>query len=152
MEQTLSEVLPISRIQLDTAATTWQQAIRAAGQPLVDDGIAKATYTEAMVEAVERLGPYIVLAPGVAIGHSRPEDGALELGFSLVRLARPVEFGSKNNDPVDLVFAFASPDDKTHLAALGALADFIEPTENLQALRTAETVGQAHATIKEHDQ
>lgn len=151
MAQDFATVLPADRIVLDHGASSWEDAIRAAGQILVDADIAEAEYIDAMIGVVNRLGAYIVLAPGVALGHARPGDGANALGFSLVRLAEPVEFGAGNKDPVDLVFAFASPDDQVHLKALGAFADFVGTTDNLADLRSADTVEEAHAIISGAD-
>jgi PTS system ascorbate-specific IIA component len=81
-----------------------------------------------------------VIAPGVAIPHARPENGAKRVGLSLAVLSEPVEFGSKENDPVDLVFGFTTTDSDSHLELIQALANFIEKEENCQALRDAETV------------
>lgn len=149
--QDLAAVLPADRIVLDHEASSWEDAIRAAGQLLVDDEVAGAEYIDAMVGVVNRLGAYIVLVPGVALGHARPEDGAKTLGFSLIRLAEPVEFNAGKKDPVDLVFAFASPDDQVHLEALGAFADFVGGPDNLDRLRAAESVEDAHAIINRAD-
>jgi PTS system ascorbate-specific IIA component len=74
------------------------------------------------IATVEELGPYMVVAPGVALAHARPEDGAVALGLSAVTLREPVEFGHAENDPVDVVFAFGSPDRDQHVGLLGALA------------------------------
>lgn len=100
----------------------WVHAVRSVGDLLVDLGVAGPQYVEACVESVHVNGPYIVLAPGLALAHARPEQGATGLGVGLVRLAEPVEFGHPSNDPVDLVFAFATPDANGHLAMLRSLA------------------------------
>src|SRR5664279_1589635 len=64
-------------MQLDNASVslgdeyrTPDNAIRAAGQLLINDGLAEPRYVEAMVEAFRDLGPYIVLAPGIAMPHA----------------------------------------------------------------------------------
>ena len=44
------------------------------------------TYTEAMIDVVRDMGPYIVLAPGLAMPHARPEMGAKQVGTALVTL------------------------------------------------------------------
>jgi mannitol/fructose-specific phosphotransferase system IIA component (Ntr-type) len=145
----LRSTFPERAIRLDVQCDGWRDAVRASGQLLVDTGVVEEAYVEAIVTAVEELGPYIVLAPGIAIAHARPEDGARDVGFSLVRLAEPLEFGSKHNDPVEFVFAFASPDKDLHTTALASLADFIESGENLERLRTASTPAEAYAIIEE---
>jgi PTS system ascorbate-specific IIA component len=106
----------------DVEAVDWQDAVRAAVAPLISLGAAEQRYVDACVASVEQHGPYIVLAPGLALAHARPEDGGLAVGVAVTRLARPVEFGHADNDPVDLVIAFASPDADAHVAALSTLA------------------------------
>ncbi|MEN4043192.1 MAG: PTS sugar transporter subunit IIA [Anaerolineaceae bacterium] len=107
-------------------ACDWQSAVRAAGQLLVDIGAARPDYIEAMLRTVEELGPYVVLAPGLALPHARPEDGALRTGFAAVTLSDPVEFGNPDNDPVRLVIAFCAPDHNAHIQSLARLARMLE--------------------------
>lgn len=150
MDRALWESFPSEAVELDRECEDWREAVRASGDLLVKTDSVTDEYVEAIVAAVEDLGPYIVLAPGIAIAHARPEDGALALGFSFVRLATPIEFGSKHNDPVEFVFAFASPDKEQHLSALAALADFIESGSNLERLRTAPSAEEVFNVIKEN--
>jgi PTS system ascorbate-specific IIA component len=89
---------------------------------LVAVGAVEDRYVDAAVAAVETQGPYMVLAPGVALAHARPEDGAVALGLSVAVLAEPVSFGHPTNDPVDVVLAFGSPDRDQHVGLLAALA------------------------------
>lgn len=130
-------------LSLGNHVTGWKEAVELAGRLLVDSGAAEEEYVPAMIRTTEELGPYAVIAPGVAIPHARPEDGAKKVGLSLAVLAEPVEFGSKENDPVDLVFGFSTTDSDAHLELIQALADFIEKEENCEALRNADTVEEA---------
>lgn len=118
----VSGVMPATAARTSVRAADWQSAVRSAVQLLVDLDVVEPGYREAAVEVVERSGPYIVLAPGVALAHARPEDGAKALGLSVVVLDRPVAFGHPTNDPVDVVFAFGSPDRDQHVGLLGSLA------------------------------
>lgn len=92
-----------------------------------------------MVQAVEEIGPYIVVAPGIAIAHARPEDGVHQICLSLVVLAQPVEFGSTVNDPVDIVFAFGGIDKESHLGLLRQLAVILQDEKAVNEIRKAET-------------
>jgi PTS system ascorbate-specific IIA component len=100
----------------------WAAGVQAAGDLLVDLGVAGPEYVAACIASVRERGPYIVLAPGLALAHARPEEGATGVGVSVVRLGEPVVFGHPANDPVDLVFAFATVDPGAHLDMLRALA------------------------------
>ncbi len=122
-------------------AQTWQEAVRAVGRLLVAAGAAEPCYIDAMLRTVEELGPYVVLAPGLALPHARPEDGALEVGFAAITLAKGVNFGNPDNDPVRLVIAFCAPDPNSHLHSLTQLArrlgeaGFIERAASAQSMQ-----------------
>ncbi|MFV0405546.1 MAG: PTS sugar transporter subunit IIA [Propioniciclava sp.] len=107
--------------QIDTVAD-WQAAIQQAGGLLVDLGVAQPRYVQACIDSVLERGPYIVLSKGVALAHARASEGAQALGVTLTRLDHPVSFGHPSNDPVDLVFAFCTPDDEGHVVMLRNLA------------------------------
>ncbi|TYB41977.1 PTS sugar transporter subunit IIA [Actinomadura chibensis] len=104
------------------AADDWREAVRAAAAALVAAGAAGEGYPEACVRVVEENGPYIVLTKGLALVHARPEEGGLAVGVGVTRLASPVEFGHPDNDPVDLLLAFCTPDPDVHVGTLSALA------------------------------
>lgn len=100
----------------------WADGVRRTGQLLVDLSVATPDYIEACIDSVRQRGPYIVLSPGLALAHARPEDGATGEGVVVIRLGTPVVFGHPSNDPVDLVFAFSSAGADGHLTMLKALA------------------------------
>ncbi|MEV5830858.1 PTS sugar transporter subunit IIA [Spirillospora sp. NPDC052242] len=104
------------------AAADWREAVRAAASGLVEAGAAGAGYPDACVRVVEDNGPYIVLTKGLALVHARPEEGGLAVGVGATRLAAPVEFGHPDNDPVDLLLAFCTPDPDVHVGTLSGLA------------------------------
>jgi len=135
----LRDLLPVNAIRLDVDASDWRAAIRAAGELLGETGVAGDSYTDAMIRVVEEHGPYIVLAPGFALAHSRPDDSVTRTGMSLVRLAEPVRFGHDTNDPVTLVMALASVDSSAHQDALAALAGVLAAPECREALERAQT-------------
>lgn len=132
----LTDYLTPDFIQLKVPAADWTEAVRAAGGLLVQAGKCKADYIQAMIDAVHEMGPYMVLAPGLALAHARPEDGVLEMGISLITLETPIEFGSEANDPVSLVIAFGGVDNSSHMGLLAELAGFLED-ENRRAQLTA---------------
>lgn len=132
----LGRYLGESSVAAGVRAGDWREAVEVSGQLLVSSGAVEEGYVTAMARVVEELGAYAVIAPGVALPHARPEDGALDVGLSLAVLAEPVEFGSPA-DPVDLVFGFATPDADAHVELLGELADLIESEQSLRALRRA---------------
>lgn len=144
----LGDLITHDTIALDEKAADWEDAIRVAGRLLESAGVAAPEYTDAMVDSVHKNGPYIVLAPGFAFPHARPSEAVHRTGMSWVRLASPVEFGSRTNDPVTLVVALAATDSSTHQDAMGALATLLADTATRQALDTAATAEEVHALLR----
>ncbi len=136
---TLSALLPESAIRLHAHASDWRAAVRASGEALVESGATDPAYTEEMIATVEQLGPYIVIAPGIALAHSRPSPAVHRAGMSLVTLAEPVPFGHRENDPVRLVVGLAAPDDEGHVVGLATLAEFLSDEDRRAALFDAPT-------------
>lgn len=118
----LNAALGPGSIATGVEATDWEDAVRAAGAGLEASGRCTPAYTDAMVAAIVELGPYIVIAPGLAMPHARPSEAVLATGMSLVTLREPVSFGSKKNDPVHVVFALAAQDHDRHLELLAEFA------------------------------
>jgi ascorbate PTS system EIIA or EIIAB component len=108
--------------RIAVGARDWRDAIRAACEPLVEEGALEQRYADRCIANVVLNGPYIVLAPGVALAHARPEDGVHRLSLGAAVLARPVPFGHPSNDPVAVVLVFGSPDRGSHTGLLAALA------------------------------
>ncbi len=135
----LSELLSPSAILLDADAADWREAIRRSGELLVSTGATDPAYTEAMIRTVEEHGPYIVIAPGFALAHSRPDESVHRTGMSFVRLAEPIAFGNAANDPVTLVMALAAADSSAHREALAALAGVLADPARRSLLDEART-------------
>jgi PTS system ascorbate-specific IIA component len=133
----LSALLPIDAIRIGVSAADWRAAVRASGDALVASGATSDAYTDEMIATVEQLGPYIVIAPGIALAHSRPSPAVGHAGMSLVTLASPVEFGHKDNDPVRLVVGLAAPDHEGHVTALATLAEYLADEGRRAALMDA---------------
>jgi PTS system ascorbate-specific IIA component len=136
----LMKLLPVERIAVAVQADGWESAVRAAGSLLVDTGAAEERYIDGMVATTKELGPYVVIAPGVAIPHSRPEDGVLNPSLAFVKLATPVEFGHQENDPVHLIIALGATDHDQHVEALQTIAEILMDESSYKALLSAETV------------
>lgn len=124
-------------IVLQARAADWRDAVRIAGDALVDSGCTTAEYTEAMIRMVEDHGPYIVIAPGLALAHARPGPEVRSDGLSVVTLAEPVEFGHAHNDPVRVVIGLAGVAADSHLEAVAELANAFNDAAAIPALAAA---------------
>lgn len=144
-------MLPAAAIHLGAHASDWRGAIRLAGDALVAGGVTQEEYTQEMIETVENLGPYIVIAPGFALAHSRTSPAVLRTGLSWVSLTEPVEFGNEANDPVDLVVGLAAMDHDAHIGIMSKLAGVLADPDVLARLR-ASTDPEEIRTALETDQ
>ena len=130
----LSDLLTVEAIRIGAIAQDWRAAVRLAGDVLAASGATAPPYTDEMIATVEQLGPYIVIAPGIALAHSRPSAAVRHAGISLVTLAQPINFGHRTNDPVRLVVGLAAPDEEGHVTALSTLAGFLSDEANREGL------------------
>jgi PTS system ascorbate-specific IIA component len=126
-------------IVLQARAHDWRDAVRLAGDALVDSGCTTAEYTEAMIRMVDDHGPYIVIAPGLALAHARPGPEVRCDGLSVVTLAEPVEFGHAHNDPVRVVIGLAGVAADAHLESVAQLANAFNDAAAIPALAAATT-------------
>ncbi len=149
----LHQLLPASHIELNVDCSDWRDAIRKSAQLLLDMGYIESRYADALIGGVEKYGPYIVLAPGFAIPHSAPENGTVKMGMSLIRLSKPVCFGSEENDPIEFICTLSAVDRKMHLKAFANLLDMItaQGSPFLSELRGADTPAEAAAIIERNE-
>jgi mannitol/fructose-specific phosphotransferase system IIA component (Ntr-type) len=130
-------------------ADNWEDAIMKGGQILVDKGAATNEYLETIVQKCKDNGPYIVIAPGIAMPHARPEEGALALGYGIVTLKNPVTFKDPDNDPVELLIFMAAPSVKEHNEeAVCQIADLCDDEEAVKKIIRASTVSEIIDVLK----
>jgi len=126
----LEELLTSQTIKLKSRVSDWKEGIRVASQPLVELGTVEERYVEAMIQSIELNGPYVVITPGVAIPHSRPEQGVRSLSMSLLKLDEAVDFAP--DKPVRLIIVLAAVDNETHLRALVQLTKLLGEPSNIE--------------------
>jgi mannitol/fructose-specific phosphotransferase system IIA component (Ntr-type) len=136
----LKELLPIERIALNVQAKDWEESVRAVGKLMVDTGVVEDRYIDGMIATTKELGAYIVIAPGVAIPHSSPEDGVISTCLAFARLNPPVNFGNEANDPVRVLFAIGALDHIQHVDALKQIAELLSDQNKFEKLLEADTV------------
>jgi len=140
--------LPAENIQIVDSVSDWKQAIRLSAQPL----LAKETMTEAYIDAIfnshQELGPYYVLAPGLAMPHARPEQGAIKNGLSLLHIKQGVSFDAEENDPIYVVIMLCALSGDEHINMITALADIFSDDERLSALLKASSIEEIQCVIK----
>ena len=127
-------------IALRQSVETWPQALDICARPLLKADVIEPAYVTAIVEQHQRLGPYYVLAPGLAMPHARPEEGAKGLGLSLLKLQQGVSFGAEEFDPVDIIIMLAAPDKHSHIEMISALAELFSSDEDMKKLHQTTNI------------
>ncbi len=111
-------------------------------------GLSARDVTDAL-QARESLGCTGV-GHGVALPHARIQ-GLTEVRGIFVRLERPLEFGSADRQPIDLIFALLAPTDAgvDHLKALALVARTMRDVDLCTKLRLTTDVATMHAILTE---
>lgn len=125
-----------SNIQILPQVESWEEAIKIASRPLLEKGYIEPRYIDTMISKVNELGFYIVLSEDVAMPHSRPEDGVLKMGMSLLKLDTPAKFGNNN---IQIVITLAAKDNESHIDALTNLVELLNDDEKIEKIKLAKT-------------
>jgi mannitol/fructose-specific phosphotransferase system IIA component (Ntr-type) len=148
MASFVQRLLTTKTIAVRLAATDWESAVRDGGRLMVDAGLVEQRYIDAIVTNHKEIGPYFVIAPGIAMPHAKPENGVLETGYALVTLASPVEFGDADNDPVDvLIYAGAINREEHNQEAVPQIAELCDSERFVDALRKAATLEEVEGVL-----
>jgi len=139
--------LPDEAVEIGAVVADWRSAVRLSGLVLERAGAATPAYADEMVRMIEEHGPYVVIAPGLALAHARPGPAVLADGLAIVTLAEPVNFGHPHNDPVSVVLGLAIKSSDAHLAAVAELANVFNDSNAIQALAAASTVAEVQAIM-----
>ena len=139
--------LPDAGIVLAARAGDWREAVEIAGAALTASGATDAGYADDMVRMIEEHGPYVVVAPGLALAHARPGSAVLRDGLAIVTLAEPVPFGHPYNDPVRVVLALAGASSARHLQLVAGIANIFNDSDAVERLAAATTADEVRAII-----
>lgn len=139
--------LPVENIQIVDSVSDWKQAITLSAQPLLAKGVITEDYINAIFNSHQELGPYYVLAPGLAMPHARPEQGAIKNGLSLLHIKQGVSFDADENDPIYVVIMLCALSGEEHINMITALAEIFSDDERLSALLKASSMEAIQSVI-----
>ena len=122
-------------IILQDSVESWPQALELCAKPLLDLQVIAPEYVTAIIEQHHTLGPYYVLAPGLA------------MPLSLLKLKQGVSFGAGEFDPVDVIVMLAAPDKHSHIEMISALAELFSSDEDMAELHRANTLEEIKTII-----
>ena len=123
---------------LKKEAETWEEAIKVCMQPLLDKGTIEQEYVDAIIERTKELGPFYILAPGLAMPHERPEKGVNKDCFSFVTLKEPVTF--PDGQEVDILIGLAATSTDIHNGeAIPQIVTLFDDEDAFDQIRAAQT-------------
>ncbi|WP_429940172.1 MULTISPECIES: PTS sugar transporter subunit IIA [unclassified Enterococcus] len=131
----LKSWLPKKHIQVCEKAENWQEAVRQASTPLLEEQLITEKYIKNMIESVKEHGPYMVLNDYFALMHARPGEGVNQQCMSLFVVRQPVDMEGK------LVKAFlilAAQDNQSHLESLQDIMTIFMDEEKYQEILTSD--------------
>lgn len=143
----LTTWLPEENIQIVDAVSDWKQAINLSARPLLKKGAISEQYPVEIIKSHQALGPYYVLAPGLAMPHARPEQGAIKNGLSLLHIKKGVSFDADENDPIYVVIMLCALSGDEHIRMISALAEVFSDEARLSRLLKASTVNEIQSVI-----
>ncbi|MGX7197832.1 PTS sugar transporter subunit IIA [Enterococcus olivae] len=123
------------KTQFKTEVSSWQEAIRLAAQPLLENQVIEPRYIDAMIDNVIENGNYIIILPEIAMPHARHEFGALKTGISFLKVDKAVLF--PKDTPVYLFFVLSAETNDGHLDLLADLGEILTDEEKVSALKNA---------------
>lgn len=129
-------ILAKEKIKLNVKVKDKYEAIRMAGQLLVDAGHVPQEYIGKMIEREEDLSTYI--GGGLAMPHGTNESKALILstGMAILTVPEGVDFGG--DEPAQLIIGLAAVGDD-HLNILTNVAMLVSEEEDMQRILNASS-------------
>ncbi|TCP27835.1 transcriptional antiterminator [Scopulibacillus darangshiensis] len=130
----LSDLITEETVTLINAVNNWEEAIKLSAEPLLINDFISHEYIQAMIDNVKKFGPYIIVAPEIALPHARPECGVKQIGMSLLRINESVDILNDKKNKVRLLICIAAIDNSTHLKALAQLTKVLSDKSNRERL------------------
>ncbi|MBG9985003.1 PTS sugar transporter subunit IIA [Aerococcaceae bacterium DSM 111022] len=125
-------------IDLNVDASNWEDAIKNGANLLKEEGYISDEYITQIIDNVHENGPYIVIAPGIALAHASADGTVYKNGVSIITLKKPVEFSHEQNDPVNLIITFAAIDADEHLTTIQDIVTLLDDSEFMGLTQKSE--------------
>ena len=116
-------------VKLQAKASNWREAIKIGTDMLIASGAIQPSYHDAIISSVEELGPYICIAPNLALPHARPENGVIRTAFALVTLEEPIYFDGED-EPVDVLITLAGSSSDEHMEGLMEVTQVLDDEDS----------------------
>mgnify|MGYP006423157013 CR=1 FL=1 len=135
MEFEISDKFIVFKDKLDT----WEEAIKVSAKPLLKNGYINKNYIKSMIDSVNENGPYICIAPNIAMPHARPENGSKKVGFSILRLKEAVSFSDNKDHDSQLLITLSCKESDKHIEILQNIVDILSIDNNINKIINAKS-------------
>lgn len=133
----MSDVLALSQIKVPGTASSKAEAIREAGQILVDAGAVSPEYVDAMFEREKSVTTYVGNYLAIPHGTNEAKDTIVKSALSVVRYESPIDW-----DGNEVRFAIGIAGfNNTHLEILSKVAIVFSDTDEVDRLAHRRAVG-----------
>ncbi len=136
----IEEWIKKKRLLIVDEVTDWIEAIEIVGQPLVDQKHISVNYLKKIIECVEKEGPYIVIAPYIALPHVRYPEGVYSSSTSLLKLNKPFFVKGDNETPIQLVICLAAKNDNDHIETIKEIGELFGNEKLVDEMLLAKTI------------
>lgn len=147
----MGELFRKEALAIERGTHTWQEAIEITGKHMLDVGAIEEGYIQAMIDVVNKVGPYIVLAPHIALAHAAAGTHVLKNDMVLVIFKKPVIFNCEN-DPVHLMFGLCALEQGSHLDLLTNLSLILDDEDVWEKLLACENLEELYALVNKENQ
>lgn len=115
--------LPRHRIQKHILCVNWENGVQHVCSLLENDNLVTSEYSQAVINAIYKHGPYCVIAPKIMLAHARPQEGGLKNGLSFVSLYSEIVC---QHIPIKYIFALSTTDNDKHIELIQSFADILD--------------------------
>lgn len=138
----LREIVENGYYSFKESFATWEDAIKASYEPLKKANIVEDIYIDAVIECVNKYGPYIVIVPGIAMPHSTEgAAGCNSTAISFMKVENEVDFDADDPDKkARLFFSLAAVDHEKHIENIQQLMDTLMNEEIVEALYQCKSI------------
>ena len=127
---------------------TWQESIELSAFSLLENNYITQNYIKSIFSSIKELGMYIIIDPKIALPHSRPENGAIKTGISILKSNFPITFSDAYKE-VKLVITFSSFDNTSHIQLLTELSEVLSNEDTLNKILNSTTKEEIWSIINE---
>jgi len=139
----MSDILTLSQIKVPGHARTKDDAIREAGQILVDAGAVDPDYVDAMFEREKSVSTYMGNSLAIPHGTNEAKDTIHRSGLSVVRYDEPIDW---DGNEVRFAVGIAGVEGG-HLEILGKIAIIFADSDEVEKLLAAGSADELYQLL-----